>query len=146
MEYRGWRSKVLDDSLERATALDREERLRRKTDWVPFDYRSERRRGGVGERLKPPVLKTGDPQGSGGSNPYPSALSSAPVDEAVRFDRAASPVGLDRPQRANTAAGSLWSAGGERPVEPTQGAAANDGAPRRHCAAARRVRDARPWK
>ena len=31
--------------------------------------------GGVGERLKPPVLKTGDPQGSGGSNPSPSVLS-----------------------------------------------------------------------
>ena len=32
-------------------------------------------RGGVGERLKPPVLKTGDPQGSGGSNPSPSVLA-----------------------------------------------------------------------
>jgi hypothetical protein len=29
--------------------------------------------GGMAERLKAPVLKTGDPQGSVGSNPTPSA-------------------------------------------------------------------------
>ncbi len=29
--------------------------------------------GGVGERTKPPVLKTGEPEGSAGSNPAPSA-------------------------------------------------------------------------
>jgi hypothetical protein len=30
--------------------------------------------GGMAERLKAPVLKTGDPQGSVGSNPTPSAI------------------------------------------------------------------------
>jgi hypothetical protein len=31
-------------------------------------------RGGMAERLKAPVLKTGDPKGSVGSNPTPSAV------------------------------------------------------------------------
>ena len=35
-----------------------------------FAYRSE---GGVSERFKEPVLKTGDPQRAVGSNPTPSA-------------------------------------------------------------------------
>jgi hypothetical protein len=30
--------------------------------------------GGMAERLKAPVLRTGDSQGSGGSNPSPSAI------------------------------------------------------------------------
>ena len=32
------------------------------------------RTGGMAERFKAPVLKTGDPQGSVGSNPTPSAM------------------------------------------------------------------------
>jgi hypothetical protein len=35
--------------------------------------RAAARTGGVAERLKAPVLKTGIPQGIGGSNPSPSA-------------------------------------------------------------------------
>src|SRR5262245_660282 len=38
--------------------------------------RIEPRSGGVAERLKAPVLKTGIPQGIGGSNPSPSAMTS----------------------------------------------------------------------
>ena len=42
--------------------------------------------GGVAERSNAPVLKTGVPQGTVGSNPTPSAISQDSTVEAVRMD------------------------------------------------------------
>lgn len=39
--------------------------------------------GGMGERAKPPVLKTGEPEGSVGSNPTPSATRGVPRPRGV---------------------------------------------------------------
>ncbi len=49
-----------------------EEKLRRVSAREPGGY-TWLPAGGVGERPKPPVLKTGEPPGSVGSNPTPSA-------------------------------------------------------------------------
>ena len=40
---------------------------------LPIEARRATQSGGMAERFNAPVLKTGDPQGSVGSNPTPSA-------------------------------------------------------------------------